>query len=69
MGICERRPDIGADSQGQRAGAVRDRLLDGPLCAVLERMVAEAEKLGGTRPNIFIDVSQVSKLDTFRRAG
>src|SRR5436190_4286777 len=32
---------------------------------VLERMVADAEKLGGSRPNIFIDVSQVSKLDTF----
>src|SRR5438067_10896243 len=32
---------------------------------VLERMVADAEKLGGTRPNIFIDVSRVSKLDTF----
>src|SRR6195256_5348567 len=28
-------------------------------------MVADAEKLGGSRPNIFIDVSQVSKLDTF----
>src|SRR5712671_5205353 len=32
---------------------------------VLERLVAEAEKLRGSRPNIFIDVSQVSKLDTF----
>jgi phospholipid/cholesterol/gamma-HCH transport system permease protein len=32
---------------------------------MLERMVADAEKLSGTRPNIFIDVSQVSKLDTF----
>ena len=32
---------------------------------VLERMVADAEKLGGTRPNIFIDASRVSKLDTF----
>ena len=31
----------------------------------LERIVAEAEKLAGSRPNIFIDVSQVSKLDTF----
>ena len=31
----------------------------------LERLVSEAEHLGGTRPNIFIDVSQVSKLDTF----
>src|ERR1700738_3439645 len=33
---------------------------------VLERMVTDAEKLGGSRPNIFIDVSQISKLDTFR---
>jgi phospholipid/cholesterol/gamma-HCH transport system permease protein len=32
---------------------------------LLEQMVADAEKLTGTRPNIFIDVSQVSKLDTF----
>jgi phospholipid/cholesterol/gamma-HCH transport system permease protein len=32
---------------------------------VLERMVADAERLSGTRPDIFIDVSQVSKLDTF----
>jgi phospholipid/cholesterol/gamma-HCH transport system permease protein len=32
---------------------------------VLERMVLDAEKLRGSRPNIFIDVSQVSKLDTF----
>jgi phospholipid/cholesterol/gamma-HCH transport system permease protein len=32
---------------------------------VLEQMVTDAEKLSGSRPNIFIDVSQVSKLDTF----
>src|SRR3954452_13087771 len=32
---------------------------------VLERLVGEAEKLQGSRPNIFIDVSQVSRLDTF----
>src|SRR6187397_2617313 len=32
---------------------------------LLERMVADAEKLGGTRPNIVIDASRVSKLDTF----
>ncbi len=31
----------------------------------LERMVSDAEKLAGSRPNIFIDVSQISKLDTF----
>ena len=33
--------------------------------AALEAMVTDAEKLGGSRPNIFIDVSQVSRLDTF----
>ncbi len=32
---------------------------------LLERMVAEAERLAGSRSDIFIDVSQVSKLDTF----
>lgn len=32
---------------------------------LLERMVAEAEKLAGTRPEISIDVSRISKLDTF----
>src|SRR5258708_20564545 len=32
---------------------------------LLERIVGDAEKLTGSRPNIFIDVSQVSKLDTF----
>jgi len=31
----------------------------------LERLVAEAEKLAGSRSDISIDVSQVSKLDTF----
>ena len=31
----------------------------------LEQMVGEAEKLTGSRPDIFIDVSRVSKLDTF----
>jgi phospholipid/cholesterol/gamma-HCH transport system permease protein len=32
---------------------------------VLEHMVSEAEKLAGSRPNILIDVSEVSRLDTF----
>ena len=31
----------------------------------LEKLVAEAERLAGSRPDISIDVSQVSKLDTF----
>ncbi|MGA7806694.1 MlaE family ABC transporter permease [Bradyrhizobium sp.] len=36
-----------------------------PFAARLEGIVAEAEKLAGSRPDISIDVSQVSKLDTF----
>jgi phospholipid/cholesterol/gamma-HCH transport system permease protein len=35
------------------------------FAAVLEQIVGEAEKLKGSRPDISIDVSQVSKLDTF----
>jgi phospholipid/cholesterol/gamma-HCH transport system permease protein len=31
----------------------------------LEQMVSDAERLIGSRPNIFIDVSQISSLDTF----
>src|SRR3984957_3014859 len=33
--------------------------------AELEQMVADAEQLTGSRPNIFIDMSQISSLDTF----
>lgn len=36
-----------------------------PFASVLERMVADAEKLKGSRPDISIDVSEVSRLDTF----
>ena len=36
-----------------------------PFAPRLETIVANAERLAGTRPNIFIDVSQVSRLDTF----
>src|ERR1700760_1570036 len=36
-----------------------------PFAPLLETIVSDAEKLAGSRPNIFIDVSQVSRLDTF----
>ena len=36
-----------------------------PFASVLEAIVSDAEKLAGSRPNIFIDVSRVSRLDTF----
>jgi phospholipid/cholesterol/gamma-HCH transport system permease protein len=32
---------------------------------LLEELIADAEKLTGSRPDIFIDASQLSKLDTF----
>ena len=36
-----------------------------PFASLLEAIVSDAEKLAGSRPNIFIDVSRVSRLDTF----
>ena len=36
-----------------------------PFAPLLERIVADAEKLAGSRPDISIDVSRVEKLDTF----
>jgi phospholipid/cholesterol/gamma-HCH transport system permease protein len=36
-----------------------------PFAPLLEAIVSDAEKLAGSRPNILIDVSQISKLDTF----
>jgi phospholipid/cholesterol/gamma-HCH transport system permease protein len=36
-----------------------------PFASLLEAIVSDAERLAGSRPNISIDVSQVSRLDTF----
>jgi phospholipid/cholesterol/gamma-HCH transport system permease protein len=36
-----------------------------PFASLLESIVSDAERLAGSRPNIFIDVSRISKLDTF----
>jgi phospholipid/cholesterol/gamma-HCH transport system permease protein len=36
-----------------------------PFAPRLERMVADAERLAGSHPSIVIDVSRISKLDTF----
>jgi phospholipid/cholesterol/gamma-HCH transport system permease protein len=36
-----------------------------PFASDLEVIVSRAEKLAGSRPNIFIDVSRISRLDTF----
>ncbi len=62
----ERRPDTGADRTGQRTCAVRGGFVDRALCAACWNPWWPTPKSStGSRPNIFIDVSQVSKLDTF----
>ena len=58
-------PKLERIAKGDGAGALRRRAWTASFAPVLERMVADAEKLGGSRPNIFIDVSEVAKLDTF----
>ena len=65
MGIVSGEPTLERIAQGNglvlcAAGAWIAR-----FAPILERLVIDAEKLGGSRPNVFIDVSQVSKLDTF----
>ena len=76
---CHDRREIGARCQDIVNGdPTLEQIAQGDglaLCAAgawtaaiapdLEQIVADAEKLAGSRPNIFIDVSQVSKLDTF----
>src|SRR5206468_5624534 len=65
MGIVSGNPTLERIARGNALALCASGSWTARFAPVLERMVTEAEKLGGTRPNIFIDVSQVSKLDTF----
>ena len=65
MGIVSGDPTLERIAQGNGLALCAAGSWTARFAPVLERMVADAEKLGGSRPNIFIDVSQVSKLDTF----
>ena len=65
MGIVSGDPTLERIARGNALALCATGSWTARFAPVLERMVADAEKLGGTRPNIFIDVSQVSKLDTF----
>jgi phospholipid/cholesterol/gamma-HCH transport system permease protein len=65
MGIVSGDPTLERIARGNALALCAAGAWTARFAPVLERMVAEAEKLGGTTPNIFIDVSQVSKLDTF----
>jgi len=58
-------PTLERKAQGNGLALCATGSWTAPYASYLETMVAEAERLAGSRPNIFIDVSQVSRLDTF----
>src|SRR4051794_31740124 len=64
-GIVNGDPTLEQMAQGNGLALCAAGSWTARFAPVLERIVADAEKLTGSRPNIFIDVSQVSKLDTF----
>ena len=64
-GIVNGDPTLERIAQGNGLALCAAGSWTARFAPVLEQMVADAEKLSGSRPNIFIDVSQVSKLDTF----
>src|SRR5580704_19180224 len=65
VGIVSSDPTLERIAQGNGLALCAAGSWTARFAPVLEPMVADAEKLGGSRPNIFIDVSQVEKLDTF----
>src|SRR5271154_5183400 len=65
VGIVSGDPTLERIAQGNGLALCAAGSWTARFAPVLEQMVADAEKLTGSRPNIFIDVSRVSKLDTF----
>src|SRR6195952_4621447 len=65
VGIVNGDPTLERIAQGNGLALCAAGSWTARFAPVLEQMVSDAEKLSGSRPNIFIDVSQVSKLDTF----
>src|SRR3977135_3708471 len=65
VGIVTGDPTLERIAQGNGLALCAAGSWTARFAPVLEQIVADAEKLTGSRPNIFIDVSQVSKLDTF----
>jgi phospholipid/cholesterol/gamma-HCH transport system permease protein len=65
VGIVKGDPTLERIAQGNGLALCAAGTWTARFAPMLEQMVADAEKLTGSRPNIFIDVSQVSKLDTF----
>jgi len=58
------RPTLEQIEQGEGLALCAAGSWTARFAPALEQIVAEAEELTGSRPNIFIDVSQISTLDT-----
>jgi phospholipid/cholesterol/gamma-HCH transport system permease protein len=58
-------PTLEQSAQGNALALRAAGAWTAPFAPALEKLVAEAEKLAGTKPDVEIDVSEVSKLDTF----
>src|SRR6202023_967074 len=65
VGIVKGDPRLERIAQGNGLALCATGSWTARFAPVLEQMVADAERLTGSRPDIFIDVSKVSKLDTF----
>ncbi|WP_439924761.1 MlaE family ABC transporter permease [Nitrobacter sp. JJSN] len=58
-------PTLKQIAQGDGLALCAAGLWTARFAPALEQMVVDAEKLAGSRPDIFIDVSRISRLDTF----
>jgi len=65
VGIVNGDPTLERIAQGNTLALRAAGSWTAGFAPVLEQIVSEAEKLTGSRPDIFIDVSKVTKLDTF----
>jgi phospholipid/cholesterol/gamma-HCH transport system permease protein len=65
VGIVDGGPTLEGIARGDGFALCAAGSWTAGFAPALEQMVGEAEKLTGSRPDIFIDVSRVSKLDTF----
>jgi phospholipid/cholesterol/gamma-HCH transport system permease protein len=65
MCVLSGDPTLEQISQGEGLALCAAGPWTARFAPVLERMISDAEKLHGSRPSVSIDVSKVSKLDTF----
>jgi phospholipid/cholesterol/gamma-HCH transport system permease protein len=63
--IVNNSPTLERSAQGNALSLRAAGTWTAPFAPVLERLVAEAERFAGTKPDVSIDVSRISKLDTF----